>query len=96
MTTIERIDHLSNERSQLYRSADSSRRAARGLKQRVANITAELDQLWERRRVERIGHLDGIDLLVEESYVSTYGDTYRDTVSPTPVEEEQEAMALVA
>jgi len=96
LTTIERIDRLSNKRSQLYRSADSSRRAARDLKQRVANITAELEQLWEQRRLERIGHLDGIDLLVEESYVSTYGDNYRDAVSPTPVEEEQEATALVA
>ncbi len=96
MTTMERIDRLSDERSRLYRSAVSSRRGAPSLKERIAKITGELDQLWELRRRERIGRLDGIDLLVESSYARIYGDDYRDAIAPAAVEEAPDAMALVA
>ncbi len=96
MTTMERIDRLSKERSRLYRSANGSRRSAPKLKERIAKITGELDQLWELRRRERIGRLEGIDLLVERSYVNIYGDDYRDAVAPATVEDEQDAMELVA
>ena len=96
MTTMERIDQLSEERSRLYRSANSSRRRAPALKERIAKITGELDQLWELRRRERVGHLDGIDLLVERTYARTYGEDYLNTVAPAAVEEEQDAVALVA
>ncbi len=96
MTTIERIDQLSNERSRLYRIALDSRRGDVELKQRVAKITGELDQLWDLRRRERVGQLDGIDLLVERSYVKTYGEDYRDAVAPAAVEEEGQQIALVA
>ena len=96
MTTIERIDKLSNERSRLYRIAKDSRRAKGTLKERVAQITGELDQLWDLRRRERIGRLDGIDLLVERSYAKIYGDDYRDVVAPPAVEEESRQIALVA
>lgn len=96
MTTIERIDQLSNERTRLYQIALDSRRGDRELKQRVAKITGELDQLWDLRRRERVGKLDGIDLLVERSYVQTYGENYRDAVAPLAVEEEGQQIALVA
>ena len=96
MTTIERIDKLSNERSRLYRIALESRRGDVELKQRVAKITGELDQLWDLRRRERVGRLDGIDLLVERSYAQIYGDDYRDSVAPAAVEEEGQQIALVA
>ncbi len=96
MTTIERIDQLSNERSRLYRIAIASRRGDAELKQRVAEITGELDQLWDLRRRERVGQLDGIDLLVERSYARIYGDDYRDAVAPLAVEEEGQQIALVA
>ncbi len=96
MTTMERIDKLSSERSRLYRNTHTSRRSAPKLKQRIAKITGELDQLWDLRRRERIGRLDGIDLLVDRSYVKIYGDDYRDAVAPATVEHEQDAMALVA
>lgn len=96
MTTMERIDRLSDERSRLYRSAVSSRRGAPNLKERIAKITGELDQLWELRRRERIGRLDGIDLLVESAYARIYGDDYRDAIAPAAVEEAPDAMALVA
>ena len=96
MTTIERIDQLSNERSRLYRVAIASRRGDVELKQRVADITGELDQLWDLRRRERVGQLDGIDLLVERSYARTYGEDFRDVVAPAAVEEEGETIALVA
>lgn len=96
MTTIERIDQLSNERTRLYQIALDSRRGDRELKQRVAMITSELDQLWDLRRRERVGKLDGIDLLVERSYVQTYGEDYRDAIAPLAVEEEGQQIALVA
>jgi len=94
MTTIERIDKLSNERTRLYRLGKDSRRAKGTLKERVAQITAELDQLWDLRRLERIGRPEGIDLLVERSYAQIYGDNYRDRVAPVPTDEQD--MALVA
>ncbi|MCI0856632.1 MAG: hypothetical protein J4N98_08065 [Chloroflexi bacterium] len=96
MTTKERIDQLSEERSRLYRFAPASRRRDTELKQRVAEITDELNQLWDLRRRERIGRLDGIDLLVERSYARVYGDDYRDVVAPAAVEEEGQQIALVA
>ena len=96
MTTKERIDQLSEERSRLYRFAPASRRRDTELKQRVAEITDELNQLWDLRRRERIGRLDGIDLLVERSYAQIYGDDYRDVVAPPAVEEEGQQIALVA
>ncbi len=95
-TTIDRIDQLSDQRSRLYRLALDSRRGDDELKQNIRDITAELDQLWDLRRRERVGKLDGIDLLVERSYVKAYGEDYRDAVAPAAVEEEGQAVALVA
>ena len=95
-TTIQRIDQLSDKRSRLYRIALNSRRGDEELKQHIREITAELDQLWDLRRRERVGKLEGIDLLVERSYVQAYGRDYRDAVAPAAVEEEGQAVALVA
>ena len=96
MTTLERINQLSNERARLYQIALDARRGDKELKQRVAKITGELDQLWDLRRRERAGQLDGIDLLVERSYAQIYGDDYRNVVAPAAVEEEGQQIALVA
>ena len=70
--------------------------ADRELTQHIKEITVELDQLWDLRRRERVGKLDGIDLLVEKSYVEVYGKDYRDVVAPPAVEEESQTVALVA
>ncbi len=96
MTTIDRIDQLSSERSRLYGIALNARRGDQELTQHIHEITTELDQLWDLRRRERVGQLDGIDLLVEKSYAEVYGKDYRDVVAPPAVEEEGAAVALVA
>ncbi len=96
MTTIDRIDQLSNERSRLYSIALDSPRGNDELTQRIKEITSDLDQLWDLRRRERVGKLDGIDLLVDRSYTQIYGKDYRDVVAPAAVEEEGKAVALVA
>ncbi len=85
-TTIQRIDQLSNERSRLFSIALDSRRGDAEMKQHIGEITSELDQLWDLRRRERVGKLDGIDLLVERSYAQTYGEDFRETVAPAAVE----------
>ncbi len=95
-TTIQRIDQLSQERSRLYGIALDSQRGDRELTRRVKEIAAELDQLWDMRRRERAGKLDGLDLLVDQAYASIYGEDYADAVAPPAVEEEGVAMALVA
>ena len=96
MTTIESIHRLSTERSRLYRIALDSPRGNQEVTQRTKEITAELDQLWGLRRRERVGQLDGIDLLVEKSYAEVYGGDFRDVVAPPAVEDELDAIALVA
>ncbi len=96
VTTIERIDQLSQERSRLYRIALGAGRGDQELTQHIKEITAELDQLWDLRRRERVGQLEGIDLLVEQSYEQAYGKDFEDAVAPAKVEEEGEAVAMVA
>jgi len=44
------------------------------------------------RRRERVGKLDGVDLLVEKSYAEVYGGDFRDVVAPPAVEEELDAV----
>ena len=95
-TTIQRIDQLSDERSRLYRFVPDARKDKDDLKQHIREITSELDQLWDLRRRERVGQLDGIDLLIERSYAQIYGEDFRDVVSPAAVEEESKPVALVA
>ena len=95
-TTIQQIDRLSKERSRLYGMALDSHLGDREVTQRIDEISSDLDQLWDLRRRERVGKLDGIDLVVERSYVQAYGENYRDSVAPALVEEEGQAVALVA
>ena len=95
-TTIQRIDQLSNERARLYGIGLAARRGDQELSQRIKKISGELDQLWDLRRRERVGKLDGIDLLVDRSYAKIYGKDYRDVVAPAAVDEEGQAVALVA
>ena len=93
--TMERINGLSVKRAELYRTALSGGGA--DIRQRIKGLTAELDELWDRRREERVGRLEGIDLLVDQSYARVYGKSYQDAVAPPSVSEaEDEVVALVA
>lgn len=93
--TMERINSLSAKRAELYRTALSGGGA--DIRQRIKGLTAELEELWDRRREERVGRLEGIDLLVERSYARVYGSNFQDAVAPPSVSEaEDEVVALVA
>ena len=93
--TMEHINGLSAKRAELYSIALNGGGAR--IRQRIKDVTAELDELWDRRRQERVGRLEGIDLLVERSYARVYGKSYQDAVSPPRVSEaEDEVVALVA
>ena len=93
--TMKRINSLSAKRVDLYRTALNGGGA--GVRQRIKDVTAELDELWDRRREERVGKLEGIDLLVERSYAQLYGSNFQDAVAPPSVSEaEDEVAALVA
>ncbi len=93
--TLERINGLSAKRADLYRTALNGGGA--DVRQRIKILTAELDELWDRRREERVGRLEGIDLLVERSYAQLYGSNFQDAVAPPSVSEaEDEVAALVA
>ncbi len=75
MTTLERINQLSAERLRLYRAV-SQGQAALGRTERLHEVVRELEELWERRRLERAGCREGIDLLVERAYARAYGEGY--------------------
>lgn len=93
MTSLERISQLTQERSQLYRAQDGQRRnpAFRSL---IARISGELDALWNRRRTERAGQREGIDLLIERSYERAYGPGFDDAVAPAAVDFEDGGVAV--
>ena len=94
--TMERINSLTANRADLYRTALNGGGGA-GVRQRIKNLTVELAELWDRRRDERVGRLEGVDLLVERSYAQLYGKSYQDAVAPPRVSEtEDEVVALVA
>ncbi|MCH8950224.1 MAG: hypothetical protein IIB87_07600 [Chloroflexi bacterium] len=94
--TMERINSLTAKRAEFYRTALNGGGGA-GVRQRIKSLTAELGELWDRRREERVGKLEGIDLLVERSYAQLYGSNYQDAVAPPSVSEaEDEVVALVA
>lgn len=93
--TMERINSLSAKRAELYGIALDGGGA--DVRRRIKNLTAELAGLWDRRRKERVGSLEGVDLLVERSYAQIYGERYQDAVAPPRVSEaEDEVVALVA
>jgi hypothetical protein len=96
MTTIDRINQLSSERTRLYSRAGNGRRGDTALLQRIHEIDAELKALWQRRRQERAGRPEGIDLLVERSYEQAYGRGFDDAVAPVPVAEAADARLAAA
>jgi hypothetical protein len=85
---LDEINRLSTERSELYREAGNHRLSGQVLRQRAGEIQGELNRLWDRRRRERAGRLEGIDLLVHQAYEQLYGRDF-DT-APVPVSEETE------
>ena len=93
--TMERINGLSAKRAELYRTALNGGGA--DVRRRIKDVTAELDELWDQRRLERVGRLEDIDLIVEQSYARVYGSNFQDAVAPPRVSEaEDEVVALVA
>jgi hypothetical protein len=93
-TTIERINELSAERGRLYGQAGNGRRGDVAVLQRIKELTDEIGRLWTERRMERAGHRDGIDLLVDRAYQDAYGRSYEETVFPTPVAEPDDVREL--
>ena len=83
---MDRINQLNAERAELFRQAGNGRSGDRTIMTRVHAIDAELEELWEERRRERIGRLDGIDFVVEQEYERVYGPEYL----PLPVAETAE------
>jgi hypothetical protein len=83
---MDRINQLNAERAELFRQAGAGRSGDRTIMTRVHDIDSELQELWEERRRERIGRLEGIDLVVEQEYERVYGPDYR----PMPVVETAE------
>ena len=94
--TMKRINRLTAKRAECYRAALNGGGGAR-VRQRIKSLTAELAELWDRRRTERVGRLEGVDLLVERSYAQLYGKSYQDAVAPPSVSEAEDGVvALVA
>lgn len=96
-TTIDRINQLSAERTRLYRLASSDHLGDQDIRRRIAEVTGELERLWNRRRQERAGRLEGIDLVVERAYQRVYGDDFDNAVAPPRVgRAEDEALTVAA
>lgn len=92
-----RINQLSAERSELYRQRGNGRRRDANVLRRIQEVGHELDGLWGERRRERIGRLEGIDLLVDRAYTRAYGEDYDDAVAPPrDAASEREAATLAA
>ncbi len=97
MTDIaERMNQLSEERSELYRQRGNGRRGDANVLRRIREVGRELDGLWDERRRERIGRLEGIDLLVDRAYARAYGENYDDAVAPPRVAASEDAAAMLA
>lgn len=93
MTSLERINQLTQERSQLYRLQDGQRRSP-AFRSLITKIGSELSALWDQRREERAGQRERIDLLIERSYERAYGTDFDDAVSPVAVESEVDDVAV--
>lgn len=90
--TLERINELTSERAELFRKAGVGRAGDRTIMTRVHGIDSELEELWELRRRERSGVLEGIDLVIEREYERIYGKDFR----PVPVAEPDDHKKRVA
>ncbi len=92
-----RINQLSAERSDLYRQRGNGRRRDANVLRRIQEVGRKLDGLWDERRRERIGRLEGIDLIVDRAYAQAYGEDYDDAVAPPrDAASEREAVTLAA
>ena len=96
MTRMKRINRLSSERASLYRMALNGHSGDPDVRRRIDDVTRELDALWDERRRERAGRVEGIDLLVERSYAQLYGSNYADAVAPIPVAATEDEAATIA
>ena len=94
--TTQRINELSTERGNLYRLAANGRRGDAAVRQRIADVSVALEHLWEQRRRERAGRLEGIDRLIDSVYQRAYGPDYEDAVAPLRVSDEEEMSAVIA
>ena len=94
--TLEQINQLTAERSQIFGLAGRGAVGAKN-RQRMAEISLELSELWDDRRRERAGRSDGIDQLIDHEYRRIYGTEYDKVVRPPAVEEaEDDVSTLVA
>jgi hypothetical protein len=91
INTMQRINQLSAERAALYRQASNGHKRDRAVHERIKAIAAEIEGLWEQRRVDRIGKREGIDLVIDRVYEHTYGKDFEDTVSPPGVSEDDQS-----
>jgi len=73
MRTIERINELAAERVRLFGKATNGQRGDQDLRVRISVIAAELERLWDQRRLEKAGRADGIDRLIDRQYEGLYG-----------------------
>lgn len=96
MTTMERINELSAERSRLYRLVDGDRRGDSAVRNRTQEIGREIDALWAERRQERAGQPEGIDLIIDRAYQRIYGPDYDNVVAPQGVDAIQDLKTGVA
>jgi hypothetical protein len=83
---MDKINSLTRERQELFRQASNGGRTTATMA-RIHALDAEIEQLWDARRQERIGRLDGIDAVVDAAYRRTYGPKYEESFRPTPVAE---------
>ena len=94
--TMERINELSTERAKLYRLALNGQSGNASVRQRILEMSRELDGLWGERRQERAGRREGIDLLVDRAYERAYGKRYDEAVAPILVGEAEDAAVTIA
>ena len=93
---LERIHTVPADRRGLYGLAGRGAAHARN-RLRIAEVSQELSKLWDDRRRERAGRLDGIDLLIDQQYQRIYGSTYEEVVRPPAVAEAEDGVpALIA
>ena len=64
---MDQINRLANERQAIYRKAGHQRLSEADLR-RLREIESQLNQLWQRRRMEKSLHRDYLDMLIERSY----------------------------
>ena len=95
-TTMNSINQLTRERLELYRQASNGHRGDADVLRRIQAIDRELKELWERRRHERAGRVEGIDAVIDAAYRSTYGRSYEEAYRPLPVAEAADETVPVA